>query len=143
MVSNDELKADIVDLDLKLDQRLDILEDRMDAMNESYSQMVDHLTGKKKPKAEIRHASPGFSGTGAVYKEETKPFSKSPNAPKRSANGKIPGGYKISGTACKYCNSPIAWPPWDKDLPKDANRDPPIHCDSEGNIKGDGRCPNL
>ena len=68
---------------------------------------------------------------------------KQKNIPKVSANGKIPGGYKISGTACRYCSSPIAWPPWDKDLPKDAQRDPPIHCDADGNIKGDGRCPNL
>ena len=72
-----------------------------------------------------------------------KGIKKRKDVPKRAADGKIPDDYKISKKPCTRCNGLIAWPPYipDKDLKEGERRRPPIHCDENGNIIGDGLCP--
>ena len=115
----------------KMDSRLDIINERITEVNESLVAVLKQLV-KPRPAIETNvHNAEDYStvGPGIIAKHP----------------GKIPKGYKISGVACKYCQSPIAWAPFipDSDLQEGQKREPPIHCDSEGNIKGDGRCPNL
>ena len=61
--------------------------------------------------------------------------------------GKIPDSYKIAKKGCKWCEGVVAWPRvfvTDKEIAEEGKvREGPIHCDIDGNIKGDGRCPNL
>ena len=145
MTNNDELKADLIDLDLKIDKRFDEVGDHIKALVESYATMVDHLTGKKKPKADIpeptatNHRGNNTVGPGIIKKR--------PNAKKLSVNGKIPDSYKIAKKGCKWCDGVVAWPRvfvTDKEVAEEGKvREGPIHCDIDGNIKGDGRCPNL
>ena len=71
---------------------------------------------------------------------------KQKNIPKIPANGKIPSRYKISSKVCKYCEGTIAWPRvfvTDKEVAEGKKRESSIHCDFDGNIEGDGRCPNF
>ena len=79
-------------------------------------------------------------------KEEPKEIVKKKNVPKIPANGKIPLSYKIAKKGCKWCDGIVAWPRvfvTDEEVAAGKIRQGPIHCDIDGNIKGDGRCPNL
>ena len=48
------------------------------------------------------------------------------------ANGK----YKVASTTCNKCGGYISWDGYDK-----SNPSPPIHVDQNGNIEGNGNCP--
>ena len=136
-MNNDEVEKNIIEaieiLGKTIYESHKILEDRI-------SNIVNLLILKeneKKPKTATNHRGNSTVGPGIIKKR--------PNAKKLSVNGKIPDSYKISGTACKYCQGTVAWAPFKKpsDLGPDEKREPPIHCDENGNIKGDGRCPNF
>ena len=88
-------------------------------------------------------------GTGIIITDDPnhgQPPTKQKNIPKIPANGKIPSRYKISSKVCKYCEGTIAWPRvfvTDKEVAEGKKRESSIHCDFDGNIEGDGRCPNF
>ena len=138
-------------VDSKFEKINMIMEARLDIINERITEVIEIIYDKKfddrtpEPTA-TNHRGNNTVGPGIIKKkEEPIIIKKRPNAKKLSVNGKIPDSYKISGTACKYCQGTVAWAPFKKpsDLGPDEKREPPIHCDENGNIKGDGRCPNF
>lgn len=146
MVSNDELLAKLEIINEA------IMKNRMDISGVKQALVsVLNVIGKAKVKEIVEKTA--TVGPGLIITEDPnygdvspKEIVKKPNAPKLPANGRIPNSYKIAKKECSYCEGIVAWPRvfvTDKEVEEGKTRDPPIHCDIDGNIIGNGRCPNL
>lgn len=153
MVSNDELYTLMKALDQKIDIRFtgaDIgfenINRRIDELKDALLTLGDILT-EKKPEPVREDVDYEKTATNEKGNTTVGPgIIKQKNVPKVSANGKIPLSYKIGKTGCKYCDGIVAWPRvfvTDKEVEEGKVREGPIHCDIDGNLIGDGRCPNL
>jgi hypothetical protein len=68
-----------------------------------------------------------------------KPITREPAVRKQPKSTKkivANGKYKVAGSPCNRCNGYITWDGWVKGSP-------PIHVDIEGNIQGNGDCPDF
>lgn len=145
--TNDELKKLLIstvdklaDMHLFLINNNKIMKGEIITINERITSINEELQPLSMAFGEVLKKWSNKGPEPVSIKEAPKPIKKT-DAPKLPAEGlgKIPEGYKISPTACTRCLHTVAWAPYKKDVNGiKQKQDPPIHCDNEGNIIGDG-----